>query len=60
MHTFAPALLAVSCIDPELSESDWKEIWNSPDWNRGEVVQFYMTAVELSSTGMDVPFSGRG
>lgn len=59
MHTFAPALLARVCVDPELTESDWKEIWDSPDWNRGEVVQFYATAVELCSTGMDVPFSGR-
>lgn len=59
MHTFAPALLARVCVDPELTEEDWKEIWNSPDWNRGEVVQFYVTAVELCSTGMDIPFSGR-
>lgn len=59
MHTFAPALLAATCAEPQLGEEDWKEIWNSPDWNRGEVVQFYVTAVELCSTGMDVPFSGR-
>jgi len=59
MHTFAPALLSRVCVDPELTEEEWKEIWNSPDWNRGEVVQFYVTAVELCSTGMDVPFSGR-
>ena len=59
MHTFAPALLSITCVEPELTEEEWKEIWNSPDWNRGEVVQFYVTAVELCSTGMDVPFSGR-
>jgi hypothetical protein len=59
MHTFAPALLSKVCTDPDLSEEEWKEIWNSPDWNRGEVVQLYLTAVELCSTGMDVPFSGR-
>lgn len=59
MHTFAPALLARVCIDPELTEDEWKEIWNSPDWNRGEVIQFFYTAVDLCSTGMDIPFSGR-
>jgi hypothetical protein len=59
MHTFAPALLSRVCVDPELTEEEWKEIWNSPDWNRGEVIQFYVTAVELCSTGMDIPFSGR-
>lgn len=59
MHNFAPALLAQVCVDPVLSEDEWKEIWNSPDWNRGEVVQFYATAVDLCSTGMDIPFTGR-
>lgn len=59
MHTFAPSLLSATCADPELSVEEWTEIWNSPDWNRGEVVQFYVTAVELCSTGMDIPFSGR-
>jgi len=59
MHKFAPALLSAVCADPKLTEGEWTEIWGSPDWNRGEVVQFYVTAVELCSTGMDVPFSGR-
>jgi hypothetical protein len=59
MHTFAPALLAKTCIDPVLTEREWKEIWDSPDWNRGEVVQLYVTAVELCSSGMDIPFTGR-
>jgi hypothetical protein len=59
MHTFAPALLSRVCTDPALSEEEWKEIWDSPDWNRGEVLQFYAQAVDLCSTGMDIPFSGR-
>lgn len=59
MHKFAPALLSATCAEPQLTEAEWREIWESPDWNRGEVVQLYVTAVELCSTGMDVPFSGR-
>lgn len=59
MHRFAPALLSAVCTDPQLTESEWSEIWDSPDWNRGEVVQLYATAVELCSTGMNIPFSGR-
>lgn len=59
MHTFAPALLAATCADPEMSEAQWKEIWESPDWNRGEIIQLYATAVDLCSAGMDIPFSGR-
>jgi hypothetical protein len=59
MHKFAPALLASVCTEPELTEAEWTEIWDSPDWNRGEVIQLYATAVELCSMGMNVPFSGR-
>lgn len=59
MHTFAPALLARVCVEPEMTEAQWKQIWDSPDWNRGEIIQFYATAVDLCSAGMDVPFSGR-
>lgn len=59
MHRFAPALLSAVCTDPQLTEAEWAEIWDSPDWNRGEVVQLYATAVELCSTGMNIPFSGR-
>jgi hypothetical protein len=59
MHRFAPALLSAVCTDPQLTDAEWSEIWDSPDWNRGEVVQLYATAVELCSTGMNIPFSGR-
>jgi hypothetical protein len=59
MHKFAPAILAATCTEPELTEAEWAEIWDSPDWNRGEVIQLYATAVELCSTGMNIPFTGR-
>lgn len=58
IHTFAPALLARVVAEPDFNESDWGKIWNSPDWNRGEVMQFFSIAVDLCSTGMTVPFSG--
>jgi hypothetical protein len=56
--TFGPALLARVCVEPEISESDWKEIWDSPDWNRGEVATLYGEAVNLCTTGIDIPFNG--
>ncbi len=59
IHTFAPALLARVVVDPDFSSSEWEKVWNSPDWNRGEVMQFFSIAVELCSTGMSIPFSGR-
>lgn len=55
IHTFAPGLLARVCADPEMSEEDWAEIWNSPDWNRGEVMQLFLSAVEICNQGMEVP-----
>ena len=59
IHTFAPALLARVVVDPDFSATEWEKVWNSPDWNRGEVMQFFSIAVELCSTGMSIPFSGR-
>jgi hypothetical protein len=57
IHTFGPELLAVVCVDPEMSLAEWKEIWNSPDWNRGEIVQLFGTALELCNRGLDIPFT---
>ena len=59
LHRFAPALLAQVCAEPKLTEAEWKSIWDSPDWNRGEVMQFFAQAVELCSVGLDIPFTGR-
>src|SRR5947209_3430220 len=33
INTFGPALLHKVCIEPELSDAQWREIWNSPDWS---------------------------
>lgn len=55
--TFPPALLARVCVDPSLSVEDWEEIWNSPDWSRGEVSEMYAQAVNVCSVGFDIPFS---
>lgn len=60
IHTFAPALLSRVCVDPELTVSEWKQIWESPDWNRGETMQLFLNAVELCNAGMDIPFTEAG
>lgn len=52
INTFAPALLARVVVEPEISEDEWTEIWNSPDWNRGELMGFFSEAVELCNTGL--------
>jgi hypothetical protein len=56
--SFPPALLSRVCAEPDISEEDWNEIWNSPDWNRGEISDLYGEAVTLCTTGFDVPFRG--
>jgi hypothetical protein len=55
--TFPPALLARVCVEPEMSEEDWSEIWDSPDWSRGEITDLYGAAVNLCTTGFNIPFS---
>jgi hypothetical protein len=56
---FGPALIAVTCIDPEMSEEDAKEIWQSDDWNRGERMMLLMAAIEVCTSGLNVPFKKR-
>lgn len=60
INTFAPALLAAVCRDPEMSPSQWKEIWTSPEWNRGEVTALFWTAVDLCNEGVDLTPIGAG
>lgn len=57
VNTFGPALLARVCVDPDMDAKQWGEIWNSPDWNRGEMMQLFLVAVELCNRGLDIPLS---
>ena len=60
VNTFGPGLLSRVCIDPDMSVKEWSEIWNSPDWNRGEMMQLFLVAVELCNKGLDIPLSENG
>lgn len=51
---FAPALLSRVCVEPVMDEDEWTEIWNSPDWNRGEIGAMFWAAVELCNKGMEL------
>jgi hypothetical protein len=58
INKFAPDLLSRVCVEPEMSLKDWQDIWNSPDWNRGETMDLFMAAVEICSRGLkSVPTS---
>ena len=54
IHSFGPALLARSCIEPEVSEKEWATIWNSQAWTRGEVMDLFWGALELTNKGLDL------
>ena len=58
IDTFAPALIAKSSVEPEMTEKDAKEIWQSPEWSRGDLMVLFRHAVELNNKGMDIPFRG--
>lgn len=53
-NRFAPLLLAAVCVEPVLDEAEWREIWESPDWNRGEVMALFWAAVELCNKGLEL------
>jgi hypothetical protein len=60
IDTFAPALIAACAVEPEISPSEAKDIWDSEDWSRGDVMVLFRNAVELNNRGLDVPFSVNG
>jgi hypothetical protein len=57
VDTFAPALLEAVVTEPQLTTDQWKEIWTSSDWNRGEVLDLFAAAAGLCVQGLDVPLS---
>jgi hypothetical protein len=60
MDSFAPALIARCSVDPEISDKDAKEIWESPDWSRGDLMVLFSRAVQLNNRGIDIPFNENG
>lgn len=60
IDTFAPALIARCSLEPEISMKDAEEIWNSPEWSRGDLMVLFRRAVELNNRGVDIPFSANG
>lgn len=59
-ETFPPALVAAASFDPKISEAEALEIWNSPDWNGGEVVKLFSAALEVNTELPKIPFSNIG
>lgn len=60
IDTFAPALIAACSVDPEMSPEDAKEIWESEDWSRGDLMVLFRNAVDINNQGFDIPFTALG
>ncbi len=54
---FVPALLALTSIDPKLSDDDAAEIYN--EWGRGDVEALVAAALQASLEQASVPFTKR-
>ena len=57
---FGPALLSAVCTEPEMSDKQWREIWSSDDWSKGEMTDLFITAGRLCNRGLDIPKSENG
>lgn len=55
--TFGPALISACSVQPHLTPVEAKELWESDEWSRGEVMELFVAAVEVNSKGLDVPFT---
>jgi len=60
IDTFAPALIAACSVEPDITVAQAKQIWDSEDWSRGDVMVLFRNAVELNNRGLDIPFNERG
>lgn len=60
IDSFGPALIAKSCLEPEMTEADAKELWGSPEWSRGDLMDLFRKAVDLNNRGVNIPFNGNG
>jgi len=61
IDTFAPSLISKVCLEPEMSFEDVKDLWNSPDWNRGELMHLFGEAMNLcNSVQPKIPFTASG
>lgn len=58
--SFGPALISACSLSPHITPNEARDLWNSDEWSRGEVMEIFMAAVEVCSRGLDVPFTAPG
>lgn len=55
--SFGPSLIAACAVSPQMTPNEAKDLWESEEWSRGEVMELFVAAVEVCSRGLDVPFT---
>lgn len=60
LEKFAPALIAASLVDPEMSLAQAKQLWGSENWSRGDVEGIFTRVLRVNHRDSTVPFTGRG
>ena len=48
-ETFPPAIIAASIVDPEMSEDDVYDMWESTDWNQAELTSLFLAALTANA-----------
>ncbi len=60
LDTFPPALIAASCVEPEMTLEEATEIWEDPDWSGNELTRLFSTAWMVNQETPSIPFDRLG
>jgi hypothetical protein len=56
-ETFAPALLAASCVSHDFTEDQWRELWD--EWGAWIMYPLFACAYQVNEDDSQVPFGSR-
>ncbi len=60
IDTFPAALVALSCVDPEISPEQATEIFSDSEWNGAELQKLFFGALKVNTETADIPLSKGG
>ena len=56
-ETFAPALIAASCVSHDFTEAQWRELWD--EWGAWIMYPLFACAYQVNEDDSQVPFGSR-